>query len=168
VRLARESDRPLAHVARDLGVHPEALRNWVRQNEADRGDRAEQLSTVERDELKRLRAENTELRRANEILKAASAIFAAGLDRPDEGWLRVTTGIAVRELVLNEASGVTEGQIGVRNGPPTLLRRRFPKLNVRHDEIEGPAVHRCHRCRCPRYVPRGVAVITRIGRLAGV
>ena len=35
-----------------------------------------------RDELKRLRAENTELRRANEILKAASAIFAAGLDRP--------------------------------------------------------------------------------------
>ena len=36
----------------------------------------------ERDELKRLRAENTQLRRANEILKAASAIFAAGLDRP--------------------------------------------------------------------------------------
>ena len=82
VRLVRESDRPLAHVARDLGVHPEALRNWVRQDEADRGERAEQLSTVERDELRRLRAENAELRRANEILKAASAIFAAGLDRP--------------------------------------------------------------------------------------
>ena len=43
---------------------------------------AVQLSTVERDELKRLRAENAELRRANDILKAASAIFAAGLDRP--------------------------------------------------------------------------------------
>ena len=40
------------------------------------------MSTVERDELKRLRAENAELRRANEILKAASAIFGAGLDRP--------------------------------------------------------------------------------------
>ena len=40
------------------------------------------MSTVERDELKRLRAENAELRRANEIVKAASAIFAAGLDRP--------------------------------------------------------------------------------------
>ena len=64
VRLARESDRPLAHVARDLGVHPEALRNWVRQDEADRGERVDQLSTVERDELKRLRAENAELRRA--------------------------------------------------------------------------------------------------------
>jgi transposase len=71
VRLARESGRPLAHVARDLGVHPKALRNWVRQDEADRGELAEQLSTVERDELKRLRAENAELRRANEILKAA-------------------------------------------------------------------------------------------------
>jgi transposase len=82
IRLAKESDRPLTHIARDLGVHPEALRNWVRQDEADRGERVDQLSTVERDELKRLRAENAELRRANEILKAASAIFAAGLDRP--------------------------------------------------------------------------------------
>ena len=51
IRLARESDRPLAHVARDLGVHAEALRNWVRQDEADRGERSDQLSTVERDEL---------------------------------------------------------------------------------------------------------------------
>ncbi len=62
-------------------MHPEALRNWVRQDDVDRGERADALSTVERDELERLRAENAELRRANEILKAASAIFAAGLDR---------------------------------------------------------------------------------------
>jgi transposase len=82
VRLARESDRPLAHIARDLGIHPEALRTWYRQDEADRGERTEQLSTAEREELKRLRAENRELRQANEILKAASAIFAQGLDRP--------------------------------------------------------------------------------------
>lgn len=79
--MARESDRQLTHIARDLGVHPEALRNWVRQDDVDRGERADALSTVERDELERLRAENAELRRANEILKAASAIFAAGLDR---------------------------------------------------------------------------------------
>lgn len=82
VRLARESDLPLAQIARDLGVHKEALRNWVRQDEADRGDRDDRLSTLERDELKRLRAENFELRRANEILKAASALFARELDRP--------------------------------------------------------------------------------------
>ena len=82
VRLARESDLPLAQIARDLGVHKEALRNWVRQDEADRGDRDDRLSTLEREELKRLRAENFELRRANEILKAASALFARELDRP--------------------------------------------------------------------------------------
>ena len=74
VRLARESQRPLAHVARDLGVHPEALRSWVRQDEADRGERADQLSTVERDELKRLRAENSELRRANVISSLMLAV----------------------------------------------------------------------------------------------
>ncbi len=82
VRLARESDLPLAQIARDLGVHTEALRNWVRQDEADRGERNDRLSTLERDELKTLRAENFELRRANEILKAASALFAKELDRP--------------------------------------------------------------------------------------
>ena len=82
VRLARESDRPLAQIAKDLGVHREALRLWVRQDEADRGERVDQLSTVEREELARLRKENAELKRANEILKAASALFARELDRP--------------------------------------------------------------------------------------
>jgi transposase len=67
IRFARESDRPLAQIARDLGVHKEALRAWVRQDEADRGERTNLLSTAEREELKRLRAENSELRRANVI-----------------------------------------------------------------------------------------------------
>ena len=82
VRLARESDRPLAQVARDLGVHHEALRNWVRQDEADRGEREDRLSTIEREELARLRKEVVELRRANEILREASVLFAKELDRP--------------------------------------------------------------------------------------
>jgi transposase len=82
VRLVRESGRPIAHVAEDLGIHREALRQWVRQDEADRGERGDRLSSDEREELKRLRAENSELRRANEILKAASALFAKELDRP--------------------------------------------------------------------------------------
>jgi len=47
VRLARESDRPLAQIAKDLGVHREALRTWVRQDEADRGERVDRLSTVD-------------------------------------------------------------------------------------------------------------------------
>jgi len=71
-RLVFESKRPIAHVADDLGIHKEALRLWVRQAEADAGERTDQLSTNEREELKRLRQEVFELKRANAILKDAS------------------------------------------------------------------------------------------------
>ncbi|HEX8688876.1 MAG TPA: transposase [Solirubrobacterales bacterium] len=79
-RMVFESGRPIAHVARDLGIHHETLRKWVRQAEADQGKRSELLSTEERQRLKALERENRELRRANEILKSASAFFAAELD----------------------------------------------------------------------------------------
>jgi len=82
VRLALEGDRPIAHIAHDLGMHPETLRKKVRQHEADSGARPELTSSSEREELKRLRKENYELRRANEILKSASVFFAKELD-PD-------------------------------------------------------------------------------------
>jgi transposase len=72
--------RPSAHLARELGVHPEALRNWIRQDEAGRGERADRLPSEQLEELRRLRKENAELRRSNEILKAASAGFAQELD----------------------------------------------------------------------------------------
>ncbi len=61
-------------------MHPEALRKRVRQAEADGGDRPELLSSTEREEIRRLRKENFELRRANEILKSASVFFAKELD----------------------------------------------------------------------------------------
>ena len=80
VRLVFESGRPIAQVAADLGVHSEALRKRVRQAEADSGQRTDLLSTQEREEIKRLRKENYELRRANEILRAASVFFAAEVD----------------------------------------------------------------------------------------
>jgi len=79
-RMVFDSGRPIAHVARDLGVHHETLRKWVRQTEADEGKRSELLSSEERERLKTLERENRELRRANEILKSASAFFAAELD----------------------------------------------------------------------------------------
>jgi transposase len=82
VRLALESGRPIAHVAADLGIHPETLRKRVRQAEADSGSRTDLLTTQEREEIRRLRREVFELRRANEILKAASVFFAKELD-PD-------------------------------------------------------------------------------------
>ena len=78
--MVAESGRPIAHVARDLGIHHETLRKWVRQAEADAGKRKELLSSQEREELVQLRKDNRELRRANEILKSASAFFAAELD----------------------------------------------------------------------------------------
>jgi transposase len=69
-------------VAQKLGVGTaETVRKWVRQAEVDAGQRPGTTSE-ESSELKRLRRENAELRRANEILKAASAFFAAELDRP--------------------------------------------------------------------------------------
>jgi transposase len=80
VRLVFESGRPIAHVAADLGVHREALRQWVRQAQADAGGRNDRLTSDERERLKALEREVRELRRANEILKAASVFFAKELD----------------------------------------------------------------------------------------
>jgi transposase len=75
-----ESGRPIAHVARDLGVPPETLRRHVRQLEADEGLRPDLPTVAEREEIRQLRQEVYELRRANEILKAASVFFATELD----------------------------------------------------------------------------------------
>jgi transposase len=82
VRIALESERPIAYIAADLGIGSETLRKRVRQAEADSGARPELLSSSEREEIRRLRKENYELRRANEILKSASVFFAKELD-PD-------------------------------------------------------------------------------------
>ncbi len=80
VRLALESGRPIAHIAADLGMHPETLRKKVRQAEADSGLRPGLPSSAEREEIRELKRENFELRRANEILKSASVFFAKELD----------------------------------------------------------------------------------------
>jgi len=68
-----------ARVARQLGVHRETLRLWVRQAEIDGGQRPGTSSEDAR-RIAELERENCELRRANEILKAASAYFARELD----------------------------------------------------------------------------------------
>ena len=79
-RVVIESGRPIALVARDLGVAPETLRRYVRRLEADEGLRLDLSTSEEREEIERLRREVYELRRANEILKAASVFFATELD----------------------------------------------------------------------------------------
>jgi transposase-like protein len=71
----------ITSIAAKIGCKPETLRKWVRQAQRDSGDRAG-LTTSERDKLKQLEREVFELRRANEILRKASAYFAqAELDR---------------------------------------------------------------------------------------
>ncbi len=66
-------------IAEKVGVHKETLRLWVRRAQVDAGQRPG-LTTEESERLKQLERENKELRRANEILKSASAFFAAELD----------------------------------------------------------------------------------------
>ena len=70
----------IGSVAEKLGPTRETVRKWVRQAERDTGRRTGPTSD-ELAELKRLKRENAELRRANDILKAASAFFGAELDR---------------------------------------------------------------------------------------
>lgn len=81
VRTALDSGRPIAQVAKDLDVGSESLRSWVRRAQADAGSRHDLATSGDLEELRRLRSENRELRKANEILKAASVFFAVELDR---------------------------------------------------------------------------------------
>jgi transposase len=87
VRLVFEHEREyrsqwaaISSIATKLGMAPETLRKWVRRAETDEGRRPG-LSTSECERLKALERENRELRRTNEILKAAARLFGAELDR---------------------------------------------------------------------------------------
>lgn len=87
VRLVFEHEREypsqwaaITSIASKLGMTPETLRKWVRRAETDEGLRPG-LTSSERERMKALERENRELRRANEILKAAAVFFGAELDR---------------------------------------------------------------------------------------
>ena len=74
VRIVRETGRPIAQVARELGINAGTLGNWVVKDRAGRGDRPA-LSEDERAELARLRTENTELRMQRDVLKRSVVLW---------------------------------------------------------------------------------------------
>jgi transposase len=133
-RMVFDSGRPIAHVARDLGIHHESLRKWVRQTEADEGKRSELLSSEERRRLKELERENRELRRANDILKSASAFSPPSSTHAErsERLYRAAPGPLRGRADLQDRGGVglrllraRQGrEIGARDQDERLLERR--------------------------------------------
>jgi transposase len=76
LQLVREGERPVAEIARSLGIAESCLRRWMKQAELDGGKRDDGLTTGEREELRRLRRENARLKQEKEILRKAAAFFA--------------------------------------------------------------------------------------------
>jgi transposase len=76
VELIRSSGKTAGQVARELDLTETAVRQWIRQADLDAGRRSDGLTTVERDELRRLRRENRDLREEREILRKAAVFFA--------------------------------------------------------------------------------------------
>ena len=81
VRLVREGGRTPEDLARDLGCTGQTIRNWIKQADVDAGRRHDGLTTVERDELRRLRSEVRTLRMERDLLKKAATFFARESDR---------------------------------------------------------------------------------------
>jgi transposase len=76
IKLALLGDKPQRQLAKDLGISDVTLRNWIKLERAEKGERAGGLSSDEREELQRLRDENAKLRMEREILSKAAVFFA--------------------------------------------------------------------------------------------
>ena len=81
VELIRSGTKSIRELSRDLGVTDQTLRNWVRQTDIDAGRRHDDVTTSEREELRRLRSENRTLRMERDLLKKAAVFFARDGDR---------------------------------------------------------------------------------------
>ena len=80
VELIRSTGKTVGQVARELDLTETAVRQWVRQADLGAGRRHDGLTTAEREELRRLRRENQDLREEREILRKAAVFFARETD----------------------------------------------------------------------------------------
>jgi transposase len=80
VRLLETSGRSIPQVAAELGVSGESLRNWLKQDQLDRGERDDGLTGDEREELRRLKRQVRQLEQEREILKRAVTFFVRETD----------------------------------------------------------------------------------------
>jgi transposase len=81
VELVRTTGRPIAEIARELGIYDSTLGNWVRQDRIDRGEQ-EGLTTEERARLRQLEAENSKLRMERDLLKRTVAFWVKETSTP--------------------------------------------------------------------------------------
>lgn len=142
VREVRATGRPVAHVARDLGIHPEALRGWVRQAEADSGDRDDRLTTSERDELKQLRKPSrlptppspppaVDRHRIDERVRELRVLVDSGADlvRPRTmviNQVKAYTHLWLTNLSRWSSTDLEAVAIAINNRPRKVLGRRTP------------------------------------------
>src|SRR3954451_4737807 len=133
VRIVEETNKPIAQVARDLGVNEGTLGNWVaKAREAREG--TDGLSTGDIEELKRLRAENAELRMERDVLKRSVVLWvkeATKLAWPASSPTRgPTTGCRTRSPApcwAYRSPGSTSGWTGLRRRPSSGAPRSTPR-----------------------------------------
>ncbi|OYO13992.1 IS3 family transposase [Enemella evansiae] len=134
----------IRHVGAKLGVGPETLRKWRRRAEVDAGTRPG-VTSDELAEIKRLKRENAELRRANEILKAASAFFGSGTRPPHDEMIRFVDMFRDRfgvEAICRTISATDSGFLTARGYRAS--KTRTPSARTLHDQLLVPEIVRLH------------------------
>ncbi|HVV51181.1 MAG TPA: IS3 family transposase [Polyangia bacterium] len=151
VRLLRSGARSTKQLADELGCSPQTLSNWVRQDQADRGERQDVLSSEERQRLRELERENKVLRQEREILKRAGGFLCQG-DRSTVTRFRFVEAEAAQFPVslLCRVIGVTrQGYYAWKRRPPSAreladrkLCERIRQIYAETEEIYGaPRIH---------------------------
>ncbi|WP_460348106.1 IS3 family transposase [Actinoallomurus acanthiterrae] len=152
VELARQGDKPLQQLAKDLGISWSCLQNWMSQADADENGGTERLSSAEKKELAELRRRNKQLEMENDILKRAAAYFARENVLPKLIYSLVRElaadgiPVAVTCRVLNVSKSGYYDWLGRPESPRQLRNKELTKMiRVIHAESRGsygsPRVH---------------------------